>query len=399
MKFPQLFQRMVMGGLVLALVACVAAPAAQSGGGAGESLPPIKIGAMVSKSGPFTHPEVETMLQAYVDKVNAEGGIKGRRLEIHFEDDKTDPAASAAGARRLVDEVGVVAMVGSTTAMQCAVNAVLYGEKGVANIVMGVDPVCFNHPNISPVNNGPVGALQNLLLYAAENLQKEKVCVYLAQLPGMEPAYKAAIEGFEAATGKKLTVANFSFKMGDDATPFILDSNQSGCEATIFFGSDPDSIAWAKAIKVQNLLDSQTWMVATSAYTAEVAKALGSDANGLLTNSEFVPWSVESPETAAWRELTSRANVPQTAFTEGAYIAIDLFTNVLKGMEGEITRESVLKTFQTLAPVTHPMLGTPYVFGDAPTHVSVTASKIMVLQDGNWVEASPDWVDFAAYGK
>ncbi|WP_229052555.1 ABC transporter substrate-binding protein [Aeromicrobium sp. Leaf350] len=76
----------------------------------------IKVGVVLSLSGPaapFGIPERDAA-EAYIDDVNDQGGIDGRKIELIVEDDKTNPTEAASAAQSLVDE-GVVAIIGSTT--------------------------------------------------------------------------------------------------------------------------------------------------------------------------------------------------------------------------------------------------------------------------------------------
>ena len=77
----------------------------------------IRIGAILSLSGPaasFGLPERD-IIKAFVDNLNAKGGINGRKLDLVLHDDRTDPTEAARGASKLVRQDGVVAIIGSTT--------------------------------------------------------------------------------------------------------------------------------------------------------------------------------------------------------------------------------------------------------------------------------------------
>ena len=69
---------------------------------------PIKIGSVLSVSGPAAFlgdPELKT-LQLYVEKINAEGGVLGRKLElVHYDDgsDAQQRGANGGGQRERRD--------------------------------------------------------------------------------------------------------------------------------------------------------------------------------------------------------------------------------------------------------------------------------------------------------
>jgi branched-chain amino acid transport system substrate-binding protein len=85
--------------------------------GVGEASAQIKLGAVLSVTGPASFlgdPEKKT-LEMYVDEINAKGGVNGQKLQLVVYDDGADANAARTFATRLVEEDKVVAMVGGTT--------------------------------------------------------------------------------------------------------------------------------------------------------------------------------------------------------------------------------------------------------------------------------------------
>jgi branched-chain amino acid transport system substrate-binding protein len=115
-----MFKRVTMAALIAALmvlaVAGCAAPAGDTTGGAATSEAPIRIGAVVSLTGTYAGlgvPEKNAILME-VARINDAGGIGGRKLEVFFEDDATDPAKAQAATTRLIEQEKVVAIIGAT---------------------------------------------------------------------------------------------------------------------------------------------------------------------------------------------------------------------------------------------------------------------------------------------
>jgi branched-chain amino acid transport system substrate-binding protein len=113
--------------VVLALVAAACGSSSKSnsssGGGTGTTVAapkgtPIKIGWI----GPLTTatgstPNVEhDATDAWVSWVNTHGGIAGHPIEVNYADDKNDPAVALAAVKDLVENKGVIAIVGETAA-------------------------------------------------------------------------------------------------------------------------------------------------------------------------------------------------------------------------------------------------------------------------------------------
>src|ERR671934_1125398 len=85
--------------------------------GAGEASAQVKLGAVLSVTGPASFlgdPEKKT-LEMYVDEINAKGGVNGQKLQLVVYDDGADANAARTFATRLVEEDRIIAMVGGTT--------------------------------------------------------------------------------------------------------------------------------------------------------------------------------------------------------------------------------------------------------------------------------------------
>lgn len=109
---------------------------------------PIKIGAFVSATGPAAFlgdPEQKT-LELYVEKINAGGGVLGRRLKLISYDSAGDAEKARTFVKRLIEEDKVDAIVGgSTTGETMAVIPLVEQAQmpfiSLAGAVVVVEPV------------------------------------------------------------------------------------------------------------------------------------------------------------------------------------------------------------------------------------------------------------------
>ena len=77
----------------------------------------IRIGSILSVSGPAAFlgdPELNT-LQTYIEKINAAGGVLGRKLELVHYDDGGESVKANSFAKRLIDDDRVDFLIGGTT--------------------------------------------------------------------------------------------------------------------------------------------------------------------------------------------------------------------------------------------------------------------------------------------
>ena len=108
----------------------------------------IKIGATVSETGPAAFlgaPEAKTP-KMLVEEINAAGGVKGEKIKLTVYDDGGDASKARTFATRLVEEDGVVAIIGgSVTGAAMAVIPVAEEARvpfiALAGAIEIIDPV------------------------------------------------------------------------------------------------------------------------------------------------------------------------------------------------------------------------------------------------------------------
>jgi branched-chain amino acid transport system substrate-binding protein len=109
---------------------------------------PIRIGAFLSVSGPAAflgEPEQKT-LELYVDKLNAAGGLLGRRLELLAYDSAGDAEKARGYVKRLIEQDRVDVLVGGSTTGETMAAVPLAEAAGVpfislAGAVVIIEPV------------------------------------------------------------------------------------------------------------------------------------------------------------------------------------------------------------------------------------------------------------------
>ena len=126
----------------------VAGTALVLGAFAVQAAEPIKIGSVLSVTGPAAFlgdPELKT-LQMYVDDINKKGGVIGRPLQLVHYDDGSDAGKANGFTKRLIDDDKVDVLVGGTTTGATMSAAPLVEKAGIpfislAGAVVIVEPV------------------------------------------------------------------------------------------------------------------------------------------------------------------------------------------------------------------------------------------------------------------
>ena len=130
MKFTAKLLAVVLAGLAFS------APAAD----------PIKIGSFLSASGPaaFLGDPEKKVLELYVDKINAAGGINGRPLELIVYDDGGRADKALSFAKRLLSNDRVDVIVGGSTTATTMASVKLIDGAGVPFISLAGAVVIIN---------------------------------------------------------------------------------------------------------------------------------------------------------------------------------------------------------------------------------------------------------------
>jgi hypothetical protein len=122
------------------------------------------------------------MAQAYFDCVNANGGINGRPIDFKMEDDQTRPDKAAELAKKLVEDHKAVALIGSSSLVDCIATAQYYEQTGIVSLMAGaVAPHCFAGRNIAMMNAGPRYGGLGVVKYAVEKLGARAISIEEAQ--------------------------------------------------------------------------------------------------------------------------------------------------------------------------------------------------------------------------
>jgi hypothetical protein len=113
-------------------------------GAAGEAADPIKLGAFFDLTGPSAAIGTPTKLVAemVVKKINGEGGIEGRPLQLVIADDEGDPTKAALIAKKFIESDKVTAIIGPTrTDTGMASKPIIEQMKVPTFMCVGGDPV------------------------------------------------------------------------------------------------------------------------------------------------------------------------------------------------------------------------------------------------------------------
>jgi branched-chain amino acid transport system substrate-binding protein len=228
--------------------------------------------------------------------------------------------------------------------------------------------------------------------FAVDTLGSKAVCALFVVIGGTQEAFKQSISEFETLTKQKMRMVDLTLPPQGDLTPFLIKARDSGCDAVITNESEPGTIQWMKTVEDQKITGIN-WLFLAPAYTEQIAKVLAKTAQPVYAGAEWEPFTdTGSAANAGWSSAMKRANRPPTGLSQGGVMSAQIFVDVLKGLDGPVTRENVTKALQAMKPVSNPLGGNPYQFGADAAHAPMHAAKVVKLENGTWKVVTANWL-------
>jgi branched-chain amino acid transport system substrate-binding protein len=362
----------------------------ECGAGTGQQATgePIKLGAIATQQPGTDFTEIPNMAKAFFDCVNDNGGINGRPIEYIIETEQTDPGQVAALARKLIETDQVLAIVGNTSIIECAVNHEYYEQQGFYVVNSGIAPECYSTPNSAPVNMGPRysvdGATQYLIRQGVTKLVLDQ-----SNVPGT-----GYIEGGFLLIAQDAGIPTES--LTDDVP--IQDANSVALRAVQAAGegggvvlnfTPPEALKILQAAEQLGLQDSVKWACSTPCNTDFLAEALGSQWNGKLgVNAELNLTTAAGPDSELYRAVRERyaPDIPLGSFSQMGFVEASIVVEALLSVSGELTAQSVNEAIRNVEDFETDILCKPWYYGDAPLHIPNNTDRTVVPQDGVMVE-------------
>jgi len=211
----------------------------------------IKIGQIGPYSGPASaYGTIGKAIGAYFDKVNAEGGINGRKIKYVPLDDGYNPAKTVEQARKLVEEEEVLLIFNALgTASNSAIQKYMNTKK-VPQLFVATGATKWGDPKANPYTMGwqPPYAAEGKIY--AQHILETKPGAKIAVLMQNDDYGKDYFKGFEEGLGDKAKTMIVS-KVTYEVTDPTVDSQMltlKGSGADTFFNITTPKFA-AQAIK------------------------------------------------------------------------------------------------------------------------------------------------------
>jgi branched-chain amino acid transport system substrate-binding protein len=355
-KMPAIQLRLGVFSAALAILAATSTGAlAQKRYDVGATDTEIKIGNIMPYSGPASsYGVIGKTEQAYFNKINAEGGINGRKINFISYDDGYSPPKTVEQARKLVESDEVLLIFNALgTPPNSAIQKYMNGKK-VPQLFVATGATKWNDPKEFPWTMGWQPSYQSEARIYAKYILKEKPDAKIGILYQNDDYGKDYLRGFKdglGPNGVKLIVAEKSYETTEPTIDSqIVELKASG--ADVFFNASIPKFA-AQAIKKAAEVEWKPlqFLNSVSSSIGATIKPAGFDAAQNIISSAYL----KDPTDPQWKtdagmktfnafldKYYPEAN-RNDAFVVYGYTVAQTMVYVLKQCGDDLTRENVMK--------------------------------------------------------
>ena len=274
-----------------------------------------------------------------LDKFNKSGKLKGAKVEIVYEDSKSDPKEAINIARKFVDNEQIVGVLGDFTSTVSMAAGRVYGMEGMPQLSQTA-----SHPDFTKVGNCQ---FRNITTQAyegpfvakwAEGLGFKKFAIIAIQNDwGI-----SAAENFEKGIkelGGEITAIEY-FNPGNRDFRSILTKISRGKPEAVYLCMMYEEGAMVLQQKKQ--LGIKTPIFGTSSlYSPKLIELAGDSADGLLLSSTFMCDSPEPNVVEFVRGYKKNYESEPNMFAAQAYDAVGIMLDAIAKVGPGVTRSSL----------------------------------------------------------
>jgi branched-chain amino acid transport system substrate-binding protein len=319
----------------------------------------IRIGQTLPYSGPVSGFGIIGRAQeAYFEKVNAEGGINGRKIKFISLDDAYSPPKTVEQTRKLVEQEEVLLMFGSLgTATNNAVHRYLNGKK-IPQLFVLSGATKWADPKNFPWTMPGMAAYESEGVIYAKYILQTKPDAKIAILSQNDDFGRDYVAGFKRALGSKAATMIVS-----EASSQLATLKSSG--ANVLFGVVLGKFT-SQAIKGVAEINwkPDLFFLPTSASSISFLEPAGlENAVGLISSSNQkdtldTQWADDpgvKEFTAFMKQHLPNADLSNSNYVAGYHYATLLMT-VLKACKDDFSRENIMRQAASLHDVQLPLL-------------------------------------------
>jgi len=304
-------------------------------------------------------------VKAYLDHVNAQGGVHGRKLELVTEDDFYDQPRAAAASRKLIEEHKVFALIGYVGTPTGVAHLPVVTQAKVPLVGMFTGAEVLRVPFNRYVFH----------VRASYYDETEKIVEQIVSIGGRNIAvfYQDDAYGMAGLTGTDIAMKKRNLKMSATAT---VERNTVKVENAVktISAVKPDAVVMISAYtsiaefvrQMKKAGSTATFYNVSFVGSKALADALGKDGVGVAISQVVpFPWGAAVPVVKEYQQVAKKAGYTDYNFSamEG-FLSAKVMVEGLKRSGRNLTREGFIATMEKMQDVD---LGGFYV-GYSPTN-------------------------------
>ena len=370
----------LLTSLVLGLCVATNPAAAQKKYDPGATDSEIKVGNIMPYSGPLSaYALIGRTQAAFFNKINAEGGVNGRKINFISYDDGFSPPKTVEQARKLVESDEVLLIFQSLgTPTNNAIQKYMDLKK-VPQLFVATGATKFGDPKNFPWTMGwqPTYQTEGRIYakYILQNLPQGKIGVLYQNDDSGRDYLKGLKDGLGAEATKRMIVAELPYEPSDPTVDSqIVTLKTMG--ADVFFNEASPKFA-AQAIKRAAEIGWKPvqFLASISNSVGSVLKPAGLEASKGILSTNYLkdatdPTWKDDPALKEWAAFMDKyfpEGDKTSTFSVYGYLTAQTMVQVLKQCGDELTRENVMKQAANLKDLELGMLLPGIKINTSPT--------------------------------
>jgi branched-chain amino acid transport system substrate-binding protein len=333
----------------------------------GASDKEIKIGHINPYSGPASaYGTIGKSIAAWFEKVNADGGVNGRKIKFISLDDGYSPPKTVEQARKLVEQEEVLALFNPLgTPPNSAIHKYM-NQRKVPQLFVATGATKWGDPKNFPWTMGWQPNYQSEARIYAEHILETAPNAKIAVLYQNDDYGKDYLKGFEDGLGAKaktMIVSKQSYEVTDPTIDSQMNSLKASGADTFFNITTPKFAAQAIKKAAEIGWKPTHYLNQVSASVGAVLTPAGlSNSVGVISTQYFKdptdPQWINDPAMNEWREFMKKyfpTGDLNDAFNVYGPLVAQTLVQVLKQAGNDLTRANVMKQAASL-DITLPLL-------------------------------------------
>lgn len=265
-----------------------------------------------------------------IEKVNAQGGVNGKKLKLVVGDSKADPKEAANIAQKFVSDANVMAVIGDFTSTAALAGAPIYQKGGLVQLSPTSSHPDFTKQGTFMFRNIATQEVEGAILgdYAVNDLKKKNIAIVYIKNDWGIVAHENFMKKAKALGANIVAVEPYLPEQGKDYSAIITKIKDKNPDMIYLGMMYTDAALFAQQVKKANF---DAPMIGTgSLYSDELLKLGGSAVEGLYVTCSFYPADPRAEVQDFVKAYQTKYGKMPTMFAAQAYDAANMIIEAIK---------------------------------------------------------------------